>query len=831
MKASKVLTRIVIAVLSFVMAFGMLSLVACSDGNDGTQNAGGGVEITLSDASIDVQVGKSKRLTGTVNVDGAKLTWSSADESIATVSATGQVKGVKVGKTTVTATYESHTATCEVNVIDSVTVTLSEKTLAMTVGGETKTLTATASNGGTIEWSSSDATVAKVENGVVTALKEGTATIYAECAGSRDACEVTVTDPNRTAITAKAADSIGDKDLNKMFYFAVDGARAIEDEMYYSVADDTYHVKFENSGWAWYGFQLFYKKSGIVGANNNVSFKLNSSKAGHITVNGTPFALIAGDNSISLDGFTGMLSIQFGLHNGQQANDLTGEISVTITELAFTPYTPEKLAAPTGFTVTEKTIAITDDANGDKVQSYRVVFYKDEVKKGEVTVEKNGTIEDGAIEDGEYTLAVYAYSTGRYTSSDECKPDPAVTYTVANGGIKYDATFSGEEGIEAGKWYYWKEAGTVSAKVEKGKLRVEFSENGGNWYNVQLFYLDPLVDKTKTNKITFTLNSSAAGHIHVNGNVIEITEANVGKDVEYTIYNIGSGKATVSIQMGNGSSIDIVNAIMVFTFTNPIATEYEKVKLATPSVTFGEEYAYTIADETNDAANVDGYNLVFYKDGKAVTTVKTKTKMGKLDVTAIASGSYTVKVVAAGSGLYANSDESDGVSLEIVNEGGVKYNIANNGEGDACKAENKDKWWFWNDQNWCGSNVTIVGTPAYNDGTVTIGYTSTGTCDFGLQLFYKSSTFNTGDSHKLTMKVTAEKDATIKVNGKTVELKAGVETVIEVTTDEEDAKASISIQFDISAEHNANTFTLSDIVLEPAGGEEPAPETPETPAE
>ncbi len=43
MKASKVLTRIVIAVLSFVMAFGMLSLVACSDGNDGTQNAGGGV--------------------------------------------------------------------------------------------------------------------------------------------------------------------------------------------------------------------------------------------------------------------------------------------------------------------------------------------------------------------------------------------------------------------------------------------------------------------------------------------------------------------------------------------------------------------------------------------------------------------------------------------------------------------------------------------------------------------------------------------------------------------------------------------------------------------
>ncbi len=67
MKASKVLTRIVIAVLSFVMAFGMLSLVACSDGNDGTQNAGGGVEITLSDASIDVQVGKSKRLTGTVN--------------------------------------------------------------------------------------------------------------------------------------------------------------------------------------------------------------------------------------------------------------------------------------------------------------------------------------------------------------------------------------------------------------------------------------------------------------------------------------------------------------------------------------------------------------------------------------------------------------------------------------------------------------------------------------------------------------------------------------------------------------------------------------------
>lgn len=368
MKARKLLTRIAAILLSVAMTVGVLSLAAC--GADLPQGTGGG-NITLSDTSIEVQVGKSKRLTGTIELAGVKLTWSSADETIATVSDTGLVKGVKEGTTTVTVAYGEFSATCEVKVIAPVTVEISKSELALEVGAE-ETLTATASNNGTVEWSSSDATVAKVENGKVTALKDGTATVYAECAGSRAECAVTVTDSSRSKIVQKAFDAIGVEDMDKMFFYAVDGGRAFEDEMYYSTADKAYHAKFENSGWAWYGFQLFYKKSGIEGANNTVSFKLDSSKAGHITVNGTPIALTEGENAISLDGCTGSLSIQFGLDNGKQSNDITGEVTVTITELAFTPYTPEKLAAPTGLAVTGKTVAITDDANANKAQSYRI---------------------------------------------------------------------------------------------------------------------------------------------------------------------------------------------------------------------------------------------------------------------------------------------------------------------------------------------------------------------------------------------------------------------------------------------------------------------------
>lgn len=836
MKAKRVFSRFAIAVLTLCMMFGTLfAFAACNDGT----TPDGDVNIVLSATTATVQVGKTFRLTGTLELDGAKITWSSEDESIATVSATGVIKGVKVGKTNIKATYENISATCEVTVIDEVTVSLNKTELALNVGAE-ETLTATASNGGTVAWSSSDASVAKVEGGKVTALKEGTAYIYAECDGTRATCEVTVTDPSRKKITKCAFDDI--TELDTMFYFDVDGATASVDDMYYSVADQTYHAKFDNSGWAWYGFQLFFIKSDIEGSNNTMSFTLNSSAAGHITVNGTPITLVVGDNDISLDNNTGSLSMQFGLDNGQNANDITGTVTITISKLTFTPYTPEKLTAPTAFTLDaqNKKITVTDTANDGHAQSYRVVFYQDNEKKGEAVLDKDGKFDDGKIPDGEYTLKVYAYSTGKYTSSDEFGPDPAVTYTVANGGIQYDLTFKAEADIDDGTWYYWKDASTVTAKFQGGKLNVEFTNNTGNWYATQLFYLDPVADKSRpNNKITFTLKSNKAGHISVNGNIIEIKEADIDKEVEYSVYNLGSGKATVSIQMGvNGSGIDISDANMTFTFEDPMVSTFEPQKLATPSIAFGENYAYTITDETNEAGTVTGYDIALYNGDKLVTTVKATEKTGTLDISKIVSGTYTAKVIAVGTGRYQSSDASDGVSVDIVNAEGVKYDMATD-KGAADAEKDPGTWYVWAglwDWTSGASNATVTSAK-YDNGTITLTFKLEGGANgnaWGLQINYVNPDYEAGTQYSFDIVSTAD------IN---IQVESGSSDAISVTANESKhitggSDGSFYLQVNVGANGVVEaTITITNVKWEApdqggeGGGEvTPEPEETDTPA-
>ena len=76
-------------------------------------------------------------------------------------------------------------------------VTLNKTALALTVGG-TETLLATVLPGNatdkTVAWSSSDPAVASVENGTVTALAVGTATVTASAGGKSMDCTVTVTE-------------------------------------------------------------------------------------------------------------------------------------------------------------------------------------------------------------------------------------------------------------------------------------------------------------------------------------------------------------------------------------------------------------------------------------------------------------------------------------------------------------------------------------------------------------------------------------------------------------------------------------------------------------
>ena len=157
--------------------------------------------VTLDKTSLSLAIGESATLTATVKPDDATdktVAWSSSDESVAKVD-NGKVTAVKSGKATVTAKCGVKTAECAVTVTVPVSsITLDKTTLSLVIG-ESFTLTATVkpddATDKTVIWSSSDESVARVDNGKVTAVKSGKATVTAKCGVKTAECAVTVTVP------------------------------------------------------------------------------------------------------------------------------------------------------------------------------------------------------------------------------------------------------------------------------------------------------------------------------------------------------------------------------------------------------------------------------------------------------------------------------------------------------------------------------------------------------------------------------------------------------------------------------------------------------------
>ena len=162
--------------------------------------------ITLSKPELVLTEGESETLTATVKPDDATdktVTWSTSDATVATVE-NGKVTALKAGSAVITAKAGEQSATCSVTVnakvIAVTSITLSKSELVLTEG-ESETLTATVkpddATNKSVTWSTSDATVATVENGKVTALKAGSAVITAKAGEQSTTCSVTVKEPDR----------------------------------------------------------------------------------------------------------------------------------------------------------------------------------------------------------------------------------------------------------------------------------------------------------------------------------------------------------------------------------------------------------------------------------------------------------------------------------------------------------------------------------------------------------------------------------------------------------------------------------------------------------
>lgn len=143
--------------------------------------------LVLSDTEITVAVGATAKLFYTITpsgfIDGLK--WKSSDTSIATVAEDGTVKGVKSGKAKITLLVgDDLSSECMVTVVQPVSsVTVKPTSLTLDTGDIYELAASVKPDTAfdkTLTWSSSNENVVTVdENGKVTAIALGTATITA----------------------------------------------------------------------------------------------------------------------------------------------------------------------------------------------------------------------------------------------------------------------------------------------------------------------------------------------------------------------------------------------------------------------------------------------------------------------------------------------------------------------------------------------------------------------------------------------------------------------------------------------------------------------------
>lgn len=189
--------------------------------NTVTVKAASKVQITnVSTSTLTITKGSSKQLKA--KAGGKKITWSSSNKKVVSVSKKGKIKGLKKGKATITAKAKNRKkATIKVTVGTKVSkVGLLRKVYVTYVGGKTSirpTVSPSKASNTKLVYTSSNKKVATVNSkGVITGVKNGTA-----------------------KITAKAADGSGKKVTATIKVLKSESVVTAVDDFYQSVNNDT----------------------------------------------------------------------------------------------------------------------------------------------------------------------------------------------------------------------------------------------------------------------------------------------------------------------------------------------------------------------------------------------------------------------------------------------------------------------------------------------------------------------------------------------------------------------------------------------------------------
>lgn len=187
----------ILSIASFSLLAGLV-LGSCQRAEEITGTADGD-GLFLSRYALTIDKGETETVLATVTPkDAWPVSWTSADPEVATVDSKGLVTAVGAGETVLTAKAGSLSRTCEVNVLSAVKEVSLDQTSVEMSKSQSVQLTATIGPDDinvpyTVEWTSSDPSVASVDDtGLVTALKGGETVITVKAGDVSATCAVQV---------------------------------------------------------------------------------------------------------------------------------------------------------------------------------------------------------------------------------------------------------------------------------------------------------------------------------------------------------------------------------------------------------------------------------------------------------------------------------------------------------------------------------------------------------------------------------------------------------------------------------------------------------------
>ena len=207
--------------------------------------------VVLSKNTLSLTRGSTYKLTATVsppNSTNTALVWSSSDERIAKVT-DGVVTAVAVGTAIISVSTSNGSgvkATCIVRVGNKpvTSITLSKISIELFTGKSMKliaTLSPSDADNKSVEWTSSDKNVVTVNDGLVTAVSAGTATVTAIAAdgsGVRATCQVTVRNILVTSIVLSESSVILTNGISKELTYTVLPVDATDKSVTYESSDN-----------------------------------------------------------------------------------------------------------------------------------------------------------------------------------------------------------------------------------------------------------------------------------------------------------------------------------------------------------------------------------------------------------------------------------------------------------------------------------------------------------------------------------------------------------------------------------------------------------------